>query len=536
MDAYNQSLYVSYQSSGKYTNAQLRELEMGLEKALQVGFYANPVLLPEQMAQIRIGLEHGIDVTSYSGSYWYHYLQMAEIREGLEAGIDISYYDDVSYTAELMRIIRMGLEAGLDVVWYANPIYSISQASLIYEGLRQGLDVRFYANPSYESEQMLVIKKGLESGLDVSLYTDSRFSFMQMTQIRQGLELGIDVRTYAKLEYDEKQMWQIKAGLMEQLDISCYADPAFNANQMQEIRLGLKSGIDISLYCDPLFTYEEMRQVRTIFTRHRKTHKTGERPSAQPAIREETIERFEETHTASFSSRNGTKDSRRDTDLLPEILASSPAAERDLHRITKPNPPVIENRTPERDIIQSQQIAGMPPEGSDSRFNGPNANEDRLIQKPHINTAKPDILLPSPPDDVIRPVWREPAEKRNSHDMNQMAADGATSHHKIVSTVQDISSQETGTIAQRNISPESKKADSPIHTDKPAIKQPSSSETAKVASSVSMQGNNRPAGAPQEIKKRHNVFYNMTKAANAGRPAISPRELFGVSNNTDADS
>lgn len=534
MDAYHESLYVSYQNSGKYTTAQLRELELGLNQNLQVEFYANPTLLPEQMAQIRIGLEHGIDVTSYSDSYWYHSLQMAEIRLGLEAGIDISYYDDVSYSAELMRIIRMGLEAGLDVAWYANPIYNISQASLIYEGLRQRLDVRFYANPSYESEQMLVIKKGLERNLDVRLYADSRFSFMQMTQIRQGLELNIDVQLYAKLDYDEKQMWQIKAGLTEGLDISCYANPAFSANQMQEIRLGLKSGIDISLYGDPAFTYEEMRQIRTIFTRHRKTLKTGKQPQFQSVIRAETIERIPEKHddlvnlhNTQFERKSASKESfsMQVSNIIPEEIKPQRIME-STHSVTEKTS--LNDNAAKKPLGEKTSTAVL-----DFHSNESLPQKDEFLPESEIHSSKTDILLSAPPKQVMQAPHPLSIEEANSPIRNHSSAKRDVDKQIPVSSEHDTYSQDNKYIESKIIASKH----TPIPTEKPAIKPPAAaSEAVEKNSKPSHQPDHRPAGAPQEMKKRHNVFYNMTKAANAGRPAISPRELFGTHNQTEAHS
>ena len=47
--------------------------------------------------------------------------QMYEIFIGLESGIDVAEYADPKFNYDQMREIRHGLEEGLDVSKYANP-------------------------------------------------------------------------------------------------------------------------------------------------------------------------------------------------------------------------------------------------------------------------------------------------------------------------------------------------------------------------------------------------------------------------------
>ena len=504
MDTYYQSLYQAYQNSGKYTVLQLKELEIGLAHSLEVEFYANPVLLPEQMAQIRLGLEHGIDVTPYASASWYNHLQMAEIREGIEAGIDIAYYDDVSYSAEQMHVIRLGLQSSLDVSWYANPIFSISQASLIYEGLKNGLDVRFYADPGYEAEQMLVIKKGLESNVNVALYTDKRFSFMQMTQIRQGLELGIDVHLYAKLSYDEKQMWQIKSGLIDHLDVSCYADPKFNANQMQEIRLGLKSGIDVSLYCDSQFTYEEMRQVRTIFTRHKKTDGTVNTLHTNDMfLREEKIARIAKAENKNLQYNTGEEN-------LPENNQTAAA------KISRPNsnvntgdfqelkyPDAVHDRKNNSQMsAHNDQLNRMPFNSQDFRFNEPNTDKQAIHSQESNETFKSKDFTGKQFAEQKSAVYVTNEGPVYPNPVSQPSKPNYSEGNNDIHTVSILSKPPD--IAQAPVRPETK----------------------YIKETISHHASSKPAGAPEEVKPKHNVFQMMSNAANEGRPAMNPRELF----------
>ena len=50
----------------------------------------------EQMEQLRLGLEHDVDVSVYANPKFSDW-QMEEIREGLESGVDASTYADPEF-------------------------------------------------------------------------------------------------------------------------------------------------------------------------------------------------------------------------------------------------------------------------------------------------------------------------------------------------------------------------------------------------------------------------------------------------------
>ena len=51
-------------------------------------------------------------------------LQQDQIRLGLEKGLDVSFYADPKYDYDQMSEIRRGLENGVDVSIYADPKFS----------------------------------------------------------------------------------------------------------------------------------------------------------------------------------------------------------------------------------------------------------------------------------------------------------------------------------------------------------------------------------------------------------------------------
>ena len=108
-----------------------------------------------------------------------------KIDEEMEKYINPS---EIYLSFEQMEQIRLGLEAGIDVSKYANSKLSDKQMEEIRWGLEDGLDVSKYADPKFNWEQMEEIRKGLESGIDVMKYADPKWEYIQMAHIRCSLK------------------------------------------------------------------------------------------------------------------------------------------------------------------------------------------------------------------------------------------------------------------------------------------------------------------------------------------------------------
>lgn len=91
----------------------------------------------EQKFQIEVGLQKNLDVSWYAKPE-YHWLKMQTIRMGLEKGLNVSIYANPKLTWKKMDLIRKGLEKGLYVTWYANQKYTLKQMEKIYFSLQTG--------------------------------------------------------------------------------------------------------------------------------------------------------------------------------------------------------------------------------------------------------------------------------------------------------------------------------------------------------------------------------------------------------------
>ena len=56
----------SLENLKQYDEDQMEEIRIGMEEGLDVSIYADPEYMPLQMEAIRIGLEKGLDVSKYA--------------------------------------------------------------------------------------------------------------------------------------------------------------------------------------------------------------------------------------------------------------------------------------------------------------------------------------------------------------------------------------------------------------------------------------------------------------------------------------
>ena len=119
------------------TPEQQHQIDLGYKQSIDPTPYADPIYEPEQMAQYRIALVNGLDITSILNPK-FNAWQLFELREGLAfekragvpAGTEISLYNNPRFSASQMYEIRMGIAYGIDVT-YANPRVSLKDMRAI---------------------------------------------------------------------------------------------------------------------------------------------------------------------------------------------------------------------------------------------------------------------------------------------------------------------------------------------------------------------------------------------------------------------
>ena len=247
-----------YEEEG-FLKDQIDEIEIGIQKGLNVTYYAKKEFLAIQMRQMRLGLEENLAVAKYAKPE-YDWFQMEEIREGLKAGLDVSKYANPQMSYEVMREIRQGLTQGIELP-YRNG-WSAGMLRELRKALLAKINIAKYIREGYKEEQLREIRKALENGIDIDPHISVNYNGACIREIAKGLESKLDVTTYAKEEYSWQQMREIRRGLKDRVNIGYYNNVLYNWQQMQEIRLGLEEGLKVESYATLMYTAKEMVKKR----------------------------------------------------------------------------------------------------------------------------------------------------------------------------------------------------------------------------------------------------------------------------------
>lgn len=192
-----------------------RETELQLEKKRglsekQIKLCCKEGFIPAQMAQIRLGFEHGLsfeDVLFYADPSVNKYV-MNEIREGLEHGVKKKQLKilkefsglsgfEISFIRELIELGNGKSCAQLQII--KKDGFNRDQRMLVIQGFRCDMafeDIKLYAQEQLSVEQMEQIRKGIINGLSrqqVCLYADKNVSSKVMKYMRIAMEAGIEL-------------------------------------------------------------------------------------------------------------------------------------------------------------------------------------------------------------------------------------------------------------------------------------------------------------------------------------------------------
>lgn len=198
----------------------------------------------EQLQEIRLGVEEGLDVSLYSRPE-FNWMQMEQIRMGLKDKVDVSAYADAAYSFETMKQIRLSLYSSTDITPY----------------LARG----------FENDELEEIRTALEEGIPIDRWLTDDMYAQQIHEIRMGLYEEVDVSVYARVSFNWMQMREIRLGLEKRLKVSVYANCLFNHWQMEEIRLGLEAGLDVSGYAKLIYSSTDMKEMRQELLRGKTT-------------------------------------------------------------------------------------------------------------------------------------------------------------------------------------------------------------------------------------------------------------------------
>lgn len=153
----------------------IKIMQLGIDVSDYVGIGYNE----SELEQVRLGLEHGVNIRPFTDKPNLSWCMMEQIRLGLENGVDLSAYIDQGFSTYWIEQIRLGLENGMDVSAYIDQGFSAYQIEQVHLGLEHGVDVSVYADEKLNSEIMKKARLGLEAGFDMTGYIQFELSMLE---------------------------------------------------------------------------------------------------------------------------------------------------------------------------------------------------------------------------------------------------------------------------------------------------------------------------------------------------------------------
>lgn len=139
----------------------------------------------EQFRQLKLGEKHHVDITKI----WNIELkaeQMKQLRLMLEDGIQVDQlkYNDPSISAEVMSELRLCNRQNGEINNINWRRMNADQLKQIRLGMEHNIDIKQYAYPAYTNEQMRQLRLALQSKLDIAAYRNPHFTEKQMYSMR----------------------------------------------------------------------------------------------------------------------------------------------------------------------------------------------------------------------------------------------------------------------------------------------------------------------------------------------------------------
>ena len=169
-----------------------------------------------QLMQIFLGQRASVPVSKYA-SLNFKAEQMHEVRLGLENGINVSFYCmPEALTAKEMRLVRLCMMSGFQPTTSgAAVVAETKKFQMIAVARRYQYKDSIFRDFLFDGEQAEEICRGRKNGLhaELVLLVNPSFSSAQMREIRLGLEKGVDAESYSLADYSSAQMREIRLGL-----------------------------------------------------------------------------------------------------------------------------------------------------------------------------------------------------------------------------------------------------------------------------------------------------------------------------------
>lgn len=122
--------------------------------------------------------------------------QLKQLKLGKEHGINYRAYMNPKLSGAQMEQIRLIAEAGFNPAYLAFPEYSVESLKFYVTDYKQGADIRYYLSPKYSPAQLFQLSLGVVEGVNIKEYKNPNVTSLEMEEIRNRLstQLWKDVR------------------------------------------------------------------------------------------------------------------------------------------------------------------------------------------------------------------------------------------------------------------------------------------------------------------------------------------------------
>lgn len=126
----------------------------------------------------------------------YNLKQKLEILKGINNGVDVSKYANIKFNGNQMEQLRICEELGLNVDCILDEDIPYTLMNRIINSMALGLDIEPYLDGRFTSYQLEVIIEGLEDHLEVSKYAKEEYSYEVMLFCKRLLWESVDIDKY----------------------------------------------------------------------------------------------------------------------------------------------------------------------------------------------------------------------------------------------------------------------------------------------------------------------------------------------------
>lgn len=228
-----------------FTHGQLREIELGWMKGLNVFEYTDPKYTKEQMCVIRKALEHKKDV-SLIKEYGRDAEEMSEINRAISNGLTKEDFN--KYTIKEIKLFnQIWKKRKIDIRHLIDQKFSEDQILTILNIEKKHKGFSNYINSSFSSKKMLLLAEILDKFQyeDVKEIFNSKLEYNQIKELKLALESEVDWKKLANPKFDLFKMRSVLSLMLLKSDED-FIDKAlkseFSPTRWHKISYILQSG------------------------------------------------------------------------------------------------------------------------------------------------------------------------------------------------------------------------------------------------------------------------------------------------------